>query len=242
MRVALISDLHANGIALRAVLRDIEHRGADRIVCLGDVATLGPEPAETVHALRELGCDCIEGNHDAYLLDPVLVRDYDPPQIVVESVDWCRDQLDVDDLEFVETFGAELEIDLGADASLALYHGTPRSHTEDLLPTTPPEEVDAMLDGRRATVLAGGHTHVQMLRQHRGMMLVNTGSVGAPFREFPENGSPTVLSRAEYATVDADGGSVSVTLHRVPLDRHELARAAHRCGNPIRELLRRQYG
>ena len=55
------------------------------------------------------------------------------------------------------------------------------------------------------TLLAGGHTHVQMLRQHRGMLLVNAGSVGAPFREVFDGTRPTVLKHAEYAIVEVDG-------------------------------------
>ena len=44
MRVALLSDIHDNDVALRAVLADIKRQGVDQIVCLGDVATLGPPP------------------------------------------------------------------------------------------------------------------------------------------------------------------------------------------------------
>ena len=55
MRVALIPDLHGNDIALRAVLDDIARAGVDRVVCLGDVATLGPAPAEVLAMLRDLG-------------------------------------------------------------------------------------------------------------------------------------------------------------------------------------------
>ena len=73
-------------------------------------------------------------------------------------------------------------------------------------------------------MLAGGHTHIQMLRQHRGMLLVNPGSVGLPFKEYVAGRAPTLLDHAEYATVDASHGGVSVTLRRVPVDRAGAAR------------------
>jgi len=76
MRVALISDLHGNATALRAALRDIDQVGVDRTVCLGDTATLGASPVEVLGTLRDLGIPCIEGNHDAFLLDPQLVATY----------------------------------------------------------------------------------------------------------------------------------------------------------------------
>ena len=56
MRVALISDIHANAVALQAVLEDIAQVGVDPIVCLGDVATLGPAPGAVIQMLRALGC------------------------------------------------------------------------------------------------------------------------------------------------------------------------------------------
>ena len=63
-RIALISDLHGNAIALREVLRSIDEHGVDEIVCLGDVATLGVAPSEVIDTLQRLGCRCIMGNHD----------------------------------------------------------------------------------------------------------------------------------------------------------------------------------
>lgn len=241
MRVALISDLHANEVALTSVLEDIERVGADRIVCLGDVATLGPHPGEVVDRLRDLGCMCILGNHDDFLLQPELIRRYTESPLVVDAVDWCRDALVPEQLEFLETFVAGAEIDLDGGAKLGLFHGSPRSHMEDMLSTTPPERVDEMLGGFAATVLAGGHTHVQMLRQHRGALLVNPGSLGLPFREYVDGGVPTVLPHAEYAIVEAQKGRVNVELRRVHPPQDSLRSAAAGWGHPMSEFLAQQY-
>jgi predicted phosphodiesterase len=112
---------------------------------------------------------------------------------------------------------------------------------EDLLATTAPDELDRLLDGRRATVMAGGHTHIQMLRQHRGTLLVNPGSVGMPFKEYVFGRTPTLLDHAEYATVEAQDGRVTVTLRRVPLDKRALRAAISACDNPLRGMLLQQY-
>ena len=69
MRVALISDIHGNEVALRAVLEEIESEGIEQIVCLGDVATLGPRPGRVIDLIEGLDCPCIMGNHDEFLLD-----------------------------------------------------------------------------------------------------------------------------------------------------------------------------
>lgn len=241
MRVALFSDLHGNEVALRAVLADIERVGVDRIICLGDVATLGPRPGAILHMLRELGCPCILGNHDEFLLDPALIHTYTEAPIIVQAVDWCRDQLSSDELDFVRTFQRQTEIELDGDCRLMLFHGSPRSHMEDLLATTPPDKLDEMLGERRATVMAGGHTHIQMLRQHRGALLLNPGSLGLPFLEYMSGGPPRVLAHAEYATVEAKDGQVGVTLRRVPLDKAALRREALDTDNPLRGMLAAQY-
>lgn len=246
MRIALISDLHANEIALDAALRDIRRVGVDQLVCLGDVATLGPRPKEILARLRDLGCACILGNHDEFLFNPGLLQTYTEVPIIVQGVDWCRAQLSSDELDFVRSFRAGMEIDLdGLDGrgerKLLLFHGTPRSHMEELLSATPPDQVDRMLAGHSALVMAGGHTHFQMLRQHHGILLVNPGSVGLPFKDFVPGSAPTVMSHAEYAIVESHAHGVAVHLHRVSLDRGALRRAAADCDNPFREALLGHY-
>jgi predicted phosphodiesterase len=164
-RIALISDIHSNEVALRAVLADIRRTGVDQVVCLGDVANLGPQPNAIIEILAGLGCPCIMGNHDEFLLDPELVHTYAQSPRVIESVDWSRNRLSSTELEFLRGFERGREIELGRKSKLYVFHGSPRSNTEDLLATTPPDALDEMLAGATATVMAGGHTHIQMLRQ-----------------------------------------------------------------------------
>jgi hypothetical protein len=92
-RIALISDIHADEAALRAVLADIRRTGVDQVICLGDVATLGPRPNAVIEILGELGCRCIMGNHDEFLLDAELVHTYSGAPQVVASIDWTRCRL-----------------------------------------------------------------------------------------------------------------------------------------------------
>lgn len=232
MRVALISDIHGNDLALQTVLADIRGQAVDRIACLGDVATLGPQPAEVIATLRTLGCPCIVGNHDEFLITPETLDAYTQVPVITQAVAWCRAQLSEADLAFVRTFVDRLEIKLDDQRTLLLFHGSPQSNTCDVLTTTDADILDQMLGGQCADVMAGGHTHIQMLRQHRGMLLVNPGSVGMPFRQYVAGKRPEIMPYAEYAIVTAQpGGPVSVDLRRVPLDKHALRDATRRWPN-----------
>ena len=71
MKLAVISDIHGNAIALDAVLADLERRPADRLICLGDSIQGGAQPAEVVARLRELACPAVMGNADAWLLSGI---------------------------------------------------------------------------------------------------------------------------------------------------------------------------
>jgi putative phosphoesterase len=235
MRVALISDLHANLIALDAVLADAARLGVDRTICLGDVATLGPRPSEVLERLH--GLDCIMGNHDEFLLDAELIKKYSEAPIIRDSVEWCRAHMSSAELDFIRTFKRSLEIPMER-GTLFLFHGTPRSHMEDLLAETPADRVDEFLDGHRASVMAGGHTHIQMMRQHRGILIVNPGSVGMPFKEYVAGQRPVILPHAEYAIIDdADG----VILRRVALDKHALYHQLDGTTLPLAVNLRPNY-
>jgi predicted phosphodiesterase len=67
MRIALISDIHGNATALEAVLADLHQQHVDAIICLGDVATIGPQPKQILAKLKAVECICLLGNHDAAL-------------------------------------------------------------------------------------------------------------------------------------------------------------------------------
>jgi predicted phosphodiesterase len=134
IRVALISDLHGNEVALRSVISDIARVGVDRTVCLGDVATLGPRPGAVLGLVRDHGYPCILGNHDEFLLDSALVEAYTDIPIVVGAIEWTRSQVSVPDLAFVRGFVREIELPLEGGTTLLLFHGSPRSNVEDIRP------------------------------------------------------------------------------------------------------------
>lgn len=235
MRVALISDIHGNITALQAVLADIDHTGVDQIVFLGDAVTLGPQPKAVVDLLRSLHCPCVKGNHDAYVVNlPQFLQDTHAAW-AKETIAWGVAQLSAADLTFLGSFCPtyELPLDPGQpEKRLLCFHGSPQSYDDLLLAVTPAIEVDALLAGQSATVMAGGHTHVQMMRRHRQILIVNAGSVGLPMAEMPFTGEPRFLPYAEYALVAYQAGRLSVTLRQVAYDREQTKAAALAAGLP----------
>ncbi len=240
-RIALISDLHANEVALSRVLADIRATGVDQIGCLGDVATLGPRPHEVLEMVKA-ACDFfILGNHDEYLFDTASILEHSTSPLILGAVEHCRGELSPTEIDFVRGFEHSRTIPLTGSRSLLLFHGSPDSNNCDLLAETPDAELALRLQGHPGDVMAGGHTHIQMLRQHRGRLLVNPGSVGLPFERFVAGGPPTLLPHAEYAIVEIRSGGISVDLRRVALDRAELADAARRWDGPLAPYLVAQY-
>jgi putative phosphoesterase len=233
MRVAVLSDLHGNAFALEAVLADLEARGADEIACLGDVA-MGPFPNETIARLRELGGPVALGNWDSWFVNGVpRLGGIVGPRLSAQG-DWCVSRLDRDELEFLRGFERLLELPLDG-SRLALFHGSPRSFDEVLLPDVSSRELDEALAGVRADLILGGHTHLQMLRRRPDSLFANPGSVGLPFSEGPSGGSLRISRWAEYVLVTAAEDGQQVEFRRVYYDVDAMLDAVRGSGWPHAE-------
>ncbi len=136
MRVALISDIHGNTVALDAVLEDVARRDIDLILCLGDLAAFGPDPAGAVERIAELSCLTAVGNTDLDMTnvpdwwdDPAAVGAPAPTERVVAINRWCATQLSADHMGFLAGLPTTVEVDLGVAGRLLGFHGsqwTPR--------------------------------------------------------------------------------------------------------------------
>jgi putative phosphoesterase len=223
-RLALISDIHGNGVALDAVLADLARRGVERIVCLGDLAAGGPQPREVIARLCELGCRAVRGNADGWLLEGLPAGHSEETRRLGDVVAWARARLAPDDVDYLAALPPTLTVTAGGGTVLC-FHGSPRSDVESLLVTTPEHALDQVFGAAEASVLAGGHTHLQLLRCHRDRILVNPGSVGLPLGSLTASpAAPPLPTWAEYALIEDDGG-IEISFRRLPVDLDALAAA-----------------
>jgi predicted phosphodiesterase len=236
MYIALISDIHGNLVALEAVLASIQASRIGQIVCLGDVATSGPQPREVIEKLRKMDIPIAMGNMDAWMLDPKphAYRDEDTRRITEIEL-WGAEQLAPSDISFLRTFPPRIEVPLSSDVNLLCVHASPRSDSDQILATTPDDELERMLAGCRATVVAGGHTHTQMLRRFRETTVINPGSVGLPIERSSLTGEVRSPPWAEYAVVGLEDGKLRIEFRRVPFDVGALVQTARASGMPHAE-------
>jgi diadenosine tetraphosphatase ApaH/serine/threonine PP2A family protein phosphatase len=231
MRIAIVSDLHANLQAWNAVLLDIRSQHADRILCLGDVVGYGPDPAEVMKSVHANVNDLVLGNHDAVIcgkMDSALFNG-----TAREIVLWTQDQLNANALRFLRSLPLSL-----TDGT---FRGTHGDYSQPAAFNYILEAGDALASWQAVDnpLLFVGHTHVPALHLlgHSGTphvvppqdftieeekrYLVNVGSVGQP-----RDGD----ARASYCLYDT--ALRSVYWRRVPFDLDLYREALQRAGIP----------
>ncbi len=207
MRALVISDIHGNAAALRAVL-GVPH---DLVLCLGDLVGYGPRPAACVDTIRQQATLCVQGNHDRAFGARV------PPgasarfqELAMATTPIADAQLSDDDRRYLRELPRWGFIRLHGRQFMAV-HATPRDPLYEYLGPDP----DAWIERARSMstdILLVGHTHLQFRIDAGDRVIVNPGSVGQP-----KDGDP----RAAFAVID-DG---EVTLHRIAYDVEETIEA-----------------
>lgn len=229
-RIGLISDLHGNLPALEAVLAELEAEGVEELVCFGDVA-VGPSPGETIARVRELGCPVILGNWDEWFAQGIPPPANEVQSMLADIGNAWASRLTASDRRFLESLLPTLELELDGGATMLCFHGSPRSDEDQVFASTPEAELEAMFDGRRASLLVGGHTHVQLYRRASVGLIVNPGSVGMPFLDWwPQ--PVRVAPWAEYAVLEQDDGRLRLDFRRTPYEVDALFDLCRESGMP----------
>jgi predicted phosphodiesterase len=171
MRVALISDLHANADALAVLAPAL--READGVVCLGDYTGYHCQVNETIELVRELDAICVLGNHDSFVLHGAPP---DAPESVRWGVDYARRTLEPDNRAWLESLPRLLGISLDGTSWL-LCHGSPWDPLNDYL-YEDSSKLARLADFASFDAVACGQTHRPLVRGEARPRFFNPGSVG----------------------------------------------------------------
>jgi diadenosine tetraphosphatase ApaH/serine/threonine PP2A family protein phosphatase len=231
MRVAVLSDIHSNLVALDAVLA---HAGpVDALWHLGDIVGYGPDPDGVVGRLAERAAVGVRGNHDAAAIGGLEIDWFNPEARA--AIEWTRRAMSDATRSWLAALPERRVLE-----GITLVHGSPRDPIREYISDRfVAEDNLAVLESRHAL---HGHTHVPVawleggsrvsllrvddgssLELGRTRALLNPGSVGQP-----RDGDP----RAAYLVLDTDAGLVR--WHRVPYEIAPVQAAIRAAGLPPR--------
>jgi putative phosphoesterase len=224
MKIAFISDIHGNAIALDAVLNDIENNEVDKIYILGDLCFRGPEPKRSLDLVRSLNCDVIKGNADEWVVRGINVGEVPDSAIEMMRIEreWTFSQLDNIDINYLSNLPTELMLEFGR-VKLHAFHATPKSLFEVVQPFDSDEIVQAKMMGNEADIYIYAHIHKPYIRYIDGKCIINIGSVGLPFDG---------LNKSSYALVEIKDESFQTTIVRVSYDLKGTLKKFNESGYP----------
>jgi putative phosphoesterase len=213
MKLAILSDIHANLHALEAIWPDMEAQSPDRVYCLGDLVGYGAYPNEVVDFIQSRDIPTIVGNYDdgvGFDRDDCgcVYKDPEQDRLGKLSLMWTREQTTPENKEYLKSLAAQIRLD-DLPSSVLMVHGSPRKMNEYLYEDRPDATFERIAKVANVEIILFGHTHLPYQKAVSGTLFVNTGSVGKP-----KDGDP----RAGYVVLTFNNGQVGVDFRRVEYD------------------------
>jgi len=176
VKIAVISDIHANIYALINILEDIDSEKVDTIICLEDLVGYGPHPNETISMIRRRNILCIKGNYDNTVTDNEFsyIRE---TEINRFSLPWTIEELRVENMSYLKGLPSSLTLKVG-NKNILFVHGSPSRINEYLF--VDENNTEEYLNSINEDVLVCAHTHLPAIKEIKDKIYINTGSVGKP--------------------------------------------------------------
>lgn len=183
MKIAVLSDIHGNYIALQKCLDYATSLGADTFIFLGDYLGELAYPQKTMNILYLLKekqrCFFIKGNKEDYWInyekEPKGWKEYDS---TTGSLYYTYQHLKPKDLHFFKSLSFREELKFDGLLPITVCHGSPQKINEKLLPDN--ERTFLVMENNPSNYILCGHTHIQGKIEHNGKVVLNVGSVGIP--------------------------------------------------------------
>jgi putative phosphoesterase len=237
-RLAVLSDVHGNVVALEAVRKALKKERPDAILVAGDLVLNGPEPVAALDALREMeaaGALVVQGNTDVAVADfdytaafPSMTEGVADP--IRAAVEWAHDELGDERLDWLRKLPAERRMWVG-DSLVLVTHASPGSQTQGF-----DKALDASVAFERASrtdarVICCGHTHVPEVRDLGFKWIVNDGSAGYIFDGDP-TASWALVEIPDDADAESDEETIVAEIRRTEFDMMAVANAISARGLP----------
>jgi putative phosphoesterase len=229
MKVALLSDIHGNAVALEAVIKDIQKRQVDKIFVLGDLCLRGPQPKEALNLVRSLNAEVVKGNADGWLVrgfqkGEVKEHAFD---IMNKERDWTLTQLNDEDIRYLNDLPLSITMSVGG-MTICAFHATPTDLFEVVLPEASNDVYKEKFFVKDADIYFYGHIHNAYIRYINGKTVVNLGSVSLPFDG---------VNKASYALLEVDDNSYQTSIIKVGYDIEKFTQQIKDSGFPNKEIL-----
>ena len=236
MKYGIITDIHNNVTALRVVLKQLEQKNCDRIICCGDIIGIGSYPEETVQEMMRVPhLIAVRGNHESYLLDG-MPTDYPNEENMsygeMEHHRWEHGLLSEESVEFLRSLPKRIDFTSEGLAISVLhscmdekghYSGSVRNPTE--------HDLQRMFADVESDIVIYGHAHTRNIC--RGDRLyINVGSLGCPSKEHD-------VARSGVLTVE--DGSAKIEVIDVRYDVDEVIRQIDELNYPDSENIKKHF-
>lgn len=225
MKLAIISDVHGNEAALKAVLADAETQHITDILMLGDISYRGPKPKECLNLVRKRADKVIKGNADAWAVRGI--KEGEVPEAALQMMQaeqaFTSSQLSAEDILYLDQLPHTAELPLTNKRQLFAFHATPDSLFDVVPSDAPNEKLTELTEANpRAEFFTYGHIHYSHFRSIDGKKVINPGSVGLPF-----DGDP----RASYVILSRDN-DIHLQFRRVKYDTEQAVQDLYDTGYP----------
>jgi len=225
MRVAILSDIHGNKIALDAVLRDLAQQSTiDQVVVAGDLCLNGPCPRQVLEIVQELRCPVIQGNVDLEVASGAAEKGAKKRSVV----SWTREQIGEKGINYLASLPMSHLITNPEGSNVLVVHANPLNLEDAIFPDAPDSVLEHLLGGLEPTIgaLAFGHLHIAYTRHWQHLFLFDVGSCGLPRDEDP---------RASYGILTWQDHAWQAEIRRVEYAVHTVVQQLKHCGIPHAE-------
>ncbi len=230
MKIAFISDVHGNAVALEAVLEDIKKKNIEKICFLGDLCYRGPEPKKSLDLVRSLQADVIKGNADEWVVRGV--NQGEVPDRALELMnkerDWIVSKLEPSDIDYLKNLPTDMSIE-EQGVMIHAFHATPtnlfevvNSNSEDNV------LIEKLMTKNDSQIYIYAHIHKPYIRYINGKVILNIGSVGLPFDG---------VAKSSYGIITIEENGFSTSIERVHYDIEKVVEQYNDSEYPNAEMM-----